>query len=231
MTETISTRPAAMPSRRSRTASGPRSLEGRRMSARSAGTGWIVASGAARRVPPCCRHPPGPPARPPRQEPDARSAGPAGRAQGARPVSAHAHGQRGAGTGASRLVSGNMTLHRRLEERLATFKGTQSAVLFGSGYLANLGVIPALARPGEIVFSDELNHASIIDGCRLAGAETFVYRHADVEHLAWALRNSDGRGALIVTDGVFSMDGDVAPLEQIVELARRHDVRVMVDDA
>ena len=137
----------------------------------------------------------------------------------------------GAGAGASRLVSGNMTLHRRLEDRLATFKGTQSALLFGSGYLANLGVVPALARRGEIVLSDELNHASIIDGCRLSGAETFVYRHCDVEHLAWGLRNADGRAALIVTDGVFSMDGDVAPLEEIVELARRHDVRVMVDDA
>jgi 8-amino-7-oxononanoate synthase len=137
----------------------------------------------------------------------------------------------GAGAGASRLVSGNMTLHRRLEERLASFKGTQSALLFGSGYLANIGVVPALARRGEIVFSDELNHASIIDGCRLSGAEPFVYRHGDVDHLAWGLRNADGRGALIVTDGVFSMDGDVAPLEEIVELARRHDVRVMVDDA
>jgi 8-amino-7-oxononanoate synthase len=137
----------------------------------------------------------------------------------------------GAGAGASRLVSGNMTLHRRLEERIAAFKGAQSALLFGSGYLANLGVVPALARKTEIVFSDELNHASIIDGCRLAGAETFVYRHADIDHLAWGLRNADGRGALIVTDGVFSMDGDVAPLPAIVELARRHDVRVMVDDA
>jgi glycine C-acetyltransferase/8-amino-7-oxononanoate synthase len=137
----------------------------------------------------------------------------------------------GVGAGASRLVSGNMTLHRRLEERLAAFTGTQSALLFGSGYLANLGVVPALARRGEIVFSDALNHVSIVDGCRLASAETFVYRHGDVEHLAWGLRNADGRGALVVTDGVFSMDGDVAPLEQIVELARRHDVRVMVDDA
>jgi 8-amino-7-oxononanoate synthase len=137
----------------------------------------------------------------------------------------------GVGAGASRLVSGNMTLHRRLEERIAAFKGTQRALLFGSGYLANVGVIPALARRGEIVFSDELNHASIVDGCRLAGAETSVYRHGDVDHLAWGLRNADGRAALIVTDGVFSMDGDVAPLEEIVELARRHDVRVMVDDA
>jgi glycine C-acetyltransferase/8-amino-7-oxononanoate synthase len=137
----------------------------------------------------------------------------------------------GVGAGASRLVSGNMTLHRRLEERIASFKGTQSSVLFGSGYLANLGVVPALARKGEIVFSDELNHASIVDGCRLAAAETFIYRHGDMDHLAWGLQNADGRGALIVTDGVFSMDGDVAPLAEIVELARQHDVRVMVDDA
>src|SRR4051794_33860422 len=137
----------------------------------------------------------------------------------------------GVSSGASRLVSGNMTIHRRLEERLADFKGTESAVLFGSGYLANVGVVSALARPGEMVFSDALNHASLIDGCRLARAETFVYDHADMEHLAWGLRQSGGRGALIVTDTVFSMDGDVAPLTEIVELARRHDARVVVDEA
>ncbi|HYM59179.1 MAG TPA: 8-amino-7-oxononanoate synthase [Solirubrobacteraceae bacterium] len=137
----------------------------------------------------------------------------------------------GVGAGASRVVSGNMTVHRRLEERLADFNGTEAAVLFGSGYLANAGVIPALAADGEIVFSDELNHASIVDGCRLAGAETFVYDHADLDHLEWGLRTADGRAALIVTDGVFSLGGDVAPLEGIVELARRHDVRLMVDDA
>jgi len=137
----------------------------------------------------------------------------------------------GAGAGASRLVSGNMRIHRRLEERLAEFKGYPSAVLFGSGFLANTGVIQSLARPGEVVFSDALNHASIVDGCRLAGAETFVYDHADMDHLAWGLREAEGRGSLIVTDGVFSMDGDVAPLAEIVELARRHDARVMVDDA
>lgn len=137
----------------------------------------------------------------------------------------------GAGAGASRLVSGNMSVHRRLEERLADFKGYRSALLFGSGFLANTGVVQALARPGEVVFSDALNHASIVDGCRLAGAETFVYDHGDMDHLAWGLREADGRGSLIVSDGVFSMDGDVAPLAQIVELARRHDTRVMVDDA
>src|SRR3954463_9908799 len=112
----------------------------------------------------------------------------------------------GVGTGASRLVSGNMTLHRRLEERLADFKMAERCILFGSGYLANTGVIAALARTGDVVFSDALNHASIIDGCRLAGAETFVYDHLDTEHLAWGLRESRGRQGLIVTDGVFSMD-------------------------
>jgi len=144
----------------------------------------------------------------------------------------------GAGAGASRLVSGTMTVHRRLEEALAAFKGTESSVLFGSGYLANLGVIGALAQleagtSGErpVVFSDELNHASIIDGCRLANADTFVYDHCDVEHLAWGLRQHRGRGGMIVTDSVFSMDGDVAPLLEIAELARRHGVRTVVDEA
>jgi 8-amino-7-oxononanoate synthase len=137
----------------------------------------------------------------------------------------------GAGAGASRLVSGNMTVHRRLEDALAEFKGTETAVLFGSGYLANTGIVAALAQEGDVVFSDELNHASIVDGCRLARAETFVYDHADPDHLEWGLREAEGRGSLIVTDGVFSMDGDVAPLEDIVELAGRYDARVMVDEA
>jgi glycine C-acetyltransferase/8-amino-7-oxononanoate synthase len=137
----------------------------------------------------------------------------------------------GAGSGASRLISGNMEPHRQLEERLAAFKGYESALLFGSGYLANTGVIAALAAKGEVVFSDELNHASIVDGCRLARAETFVYRHGDLEHLAWALYHQRGKPALIVTDGVFSMDGDVAPLAELLELARRHGARLMVDEA
>jgi glycine C-acetyltransferase/8-amino-7-oxononanoate synthase len=138
----------------------------------------------------------------------------------------------GAGAGASRLVCGNMTLHRRLEEALAEFKGAERCLLFGSGYLANTGVISALAGAGTSVLSDELNHASVVDGCRLARAETFVYRHADLEHLEHGLRAPGvGRGALIVTDGVFSMDGDIAPLEGIVELAQRYGARVMVDEA
>lgn len=137
----------------------------------------------------------------------------------------------GVGAGASRLISGNMKLHRRLEESLASFKGKQAALLFGSGYLANTGAIAALARNGEVVFSDQLNHASIIDGCRLSRAETFAYRHADLDHLEWGLRKAGGRGSLIVTDGVFSMDGDVAPIKELVEMARRYDCRLMVDEA
>jgi 8-amino-7-oxononanoate synthase len=137
----------------------------------------------------------------------------------------------GVGAGASRLVSGTMTIHRRLEERLAAFEHREAALLFGSGYLANAGVVAALARRGDVVFSDELNHASIVDGCRLSRAEVFVYDHNDVEHLEWGLRQTDGRGALIVTDGVFSMDGDVAPLAELAELAQRHDVRLVVDEA
>jgi 8-amino-7-oxononanoate synthase len=148
-----------------------------------------------------------------------------------RSAAAEAATRYGVGAGASRLVSGNMTLHRRLEDRLATFERTERCVLFGSGYLANTGVIAALAREGDVVFSDALNHASIVDGCRLARAETFVYDHLDTEHLEWGLREANGRGSLIVTDGVFSMDGDIAPLVEIAELAERYDARVMVDEA
>ena len=137
----------------------------------------------------------------------------------------------GAGAGASRLISGNMEPHRQLERRLAAFKGYGSSLLFGSGYLANTGVIAALSGRGEVVFSDELNHASIVDGCRLSRAETFVYRHGDAEHLAWGLRQAGERAALIVTDGVFSMDGDLAPLPELLRLAREHGARLMVDEA
>ena len=142
----------------------------------------------------------------------------------------------GVGAGSSRLVSGTMTIHRRLEERLAAFERTEACVLFGSGYLANVGVVGALAARGGTVFSDELNHASIVDGCRLSGADVVVYRHLDVEHLQWSLHRHGGRrnaGArrLIVTDSVFSMDGEVAPLQEIVELANAYRARVAVDEA
>lgn len=138
----------------------------------------------------------------------------------------------GVGAGASRLVSGTMTIHRRLEERLAAFEQTEGCVLFGSGYLANLGVIGAFAGPGDAIFSDELNHASIVDGCKASRARVVVYRHLDHEHLRRCLARHRGEGRrLIVTDSVFSMDGDVAPLEQIVELAREHDATLVVDEA
>jgi glycine C-acetyltransferase/8-amino-7-oxononanoate synthase len=137
----------------------------------------------------------------------------------------------GVGAGASRLVSGTMTVHRELEQQLADFKRRPAGLLFGSGYLANVGVISALAGRGQVVFSDRLNHASIVDGCRLSRAEAFVYRHLDVEHLRWGLERAGDRAAMIVTDSVFSMDGDVAPLPDLVELARRHRVRLVVDEA
>jgi 8-amino-7-oxononanoate synthase len=141
----------------------------------------------------------------------------------------------GVGAGSSRLVSGTMTVHGRLEERLADFERSEACLLFGSGYLANIGVIGALAGRGDLILSDELNHASIIDGCRLSRAEVIVYRHRDTEHLEWSLRRHGRRdGAqrrLIVTDSVFSMDGDVAPLRDIAELADMHGARVVVDEA
>jgi 8-amino-7-oxononanoate synthase len=148
-----------------------------------------------------------------------------------RQAAADAAERYGAGAGASRLISGSMSLHRKLEGRLAEFKGTESALLFGSGYLANTGTIAALAGAGDVVFSDELNHASIIDGCRLSRAETFVYRHRDLDHLEAGLREAGDRARLIVTDGVFSMDGDVAPLRGLAELARRHQCLLVVDEA
>jgi 8-amino-7-oxononanoate synthase len=138
--------------------------------------------------------------------------------------------QFGASAGASRSVSGTMTIHQQLEAQLADFKGNETALLFGSGYLANIGVISALA-PDGVVFSDELNHASIIDGCRLAKAKTFIYRHRDLEHLAEGLAAHDGAPAVIVTDSVFSMDGDIAPLKEIAQLARRHGAKFVVDEA
>jgi glycine C-acetyltransferase/8-amino-7-oxononanoate synthase len=148
-----------------------------------------------------------------------------------RAAAAEAAERYGAGAGASRLISGSMTLHRRLEDRLASFKGTEAALLFGSGYLANTGTVAALAGRGAVVFSDELNHASIIDGCRLSRAEVFVYRHLDLEHLEYGLNQAGLRARLIATDAVFSMDGDIAPLGELLGLARRHGVRLLVDEA
>ena len=137
----------------------------------------------------------------------------------------------GVGTGASRLACGTMTVHRRLEERLAAFSGTQAALLFGSGYLARFGTIPALAREGDVVFCDELNHAALLDGCRLAGAQAVLYHHNDVEHLAWVAERSGTRSGVVVTESVFATDGDLAPLGDLVDLADRMDLRLVVDES
>lgn len=138
----------------------------------------------------------------------------------------------GCGAGASRLISGSMELHTELEERLAKFKGTEAALVFSSGYHANIGVISALMGAGDIIFSDELNHASIIDGCRLSRAKVRIFRHKDMGHLEELLASALPTGQrLIVTDSVFSMGGDAAPLREIVTLARRYRAWVMVDEA
>ncbi len=138
----------------------------------------------------------------------------------------------GCGAGASRLISGTMELHRALEARLAAFKQTESALVFPSGYHANIGTLSALMSAGDTILSDELNHASIIDGCRLSRADIKVFRHRDMGHLERLLADSPDSGQrLIVTDSVFSMDGDVAPLKEIAGLGRQYGAWVMVDEA
>ena len=138
----------------------------------------------------------------------------------------------GASAGSSRLISGHMTAHRRLEERIAAWKGTPGALSFSTGYQANIGVITSLVRRGDVVVSDELNHASIIDGCRLSRADVAVYRHNDVEHLRAVLtERRRARRKLVITESVFSMDGDIAPLLEIREAAAEHGAWLMVDEA
>ena len=138
----------------------------------------------------------------------------------------------GCGSGASRLISGNMTLHEELEAKLAQFKNTEAALVFNSGFQANIGLLATLAGDGDVILSDALNHASIIDGCRLSKAKTLVYAHCDLDSLETALQQtSAARRRLIVTETIFSMDGDEAPLGEIVELAEKYDAMVMVDEA
>ncbi len=146
-------------------------------------------------------------------------------------AAARAAREHGVGAGASRLISGSLPLHTELEARLAAFKGTEAALLFPSGYHANIGAITALVGRHDAIFSDALNHASIIDGCRLSGATIHVYPHCDMATLGSALAASDARRRLIVTDSVFSMDGDHAPLTEICALAAAHDAMVLVDEA
>jgi 8-amino-7-oxononanoate synthase len=149
-------------------------------------------------------------------------------------VAARAARAIGVGAGSARLISGTTSAYAALEERLAHFQGRDRAVIFGSGYLANVGVIDALVGRGDFVVADRLVHASIIDGCRLSGAHLFRYRHGDIDSLTEMLQRAADRGArriLIVTESVFSMDGDVAPLAEIVEAKERFGAALLVDEA
>ncbi len=138
----------------------------------------------------------------------------------------------GCGAGAARLISGTMAPHQALEESLARFLGLEAALLFSSGYLANIGVIASLVGPADAIFSDQLNHASIVDGCRLSGAKVHVYPHLDIGALERLLGGAGAfRRRLVVTEGLFGMDGDIAPLDYIVRLAGRYGALLMVDDA
>ncbi len=137
----------------------------------------------------------------------------------------------GVGEGASHLLSGHSVVHERLEEKLAGFMKMPRALLFSTGYQANIGAVTALAGPEDAVFSDALNHASLIDGVRLSRARVVRYPHADLGYLSEALAESSSRTKLVVTDGVFSMDGDIAPLPALLDLCERHDAWLLVDDA
>lgn len=144
-----------------------------------------------------------------------------------------AMGKYGLGPAAVRTIAGTMELHLELEQRLAGFKRVESSITFQSGFMANLATIPALVGKEDAIFSDELNHASIIDGCRLSGAQTIRYKHCDPADLKRALdeQRSKFPRALVVTDGVFSMDGDIAPLDEIYRVIQNYDAILMVDDA
>ncbi len=139
--------------------------------------------------------------------------------------------QYGTGSGGSRLTCGNHEPYNTLEQRIAKFKGTEDAIVFSTGYMANIGTISAMIGKNDLILSDELNHASIVDGCRLSKADVLVYPHRDASFIETTLRNSKHKKKLVVTDGIFSMDGDIAPLFEIVELAEKYDAMVMVDDA
>jgi len=139
----------------------------------------------------------------------------------------------GTGSGGSRLVSGSFDLHRMLEERIARFKNTESSILFSSGYLANIGTISALVGSDDIIYSDELNHASIIDGARLSRSTVKIYKHLDLNHLQELIESDKNTKCrkLIVTDTVFSMDGDLVPLPELVEISEKYGCILMIDEA
>jgi 8-amino-7-oxononanoate synthase len=137
----------------------------------------------------------------------------------------------GYGSAASRLLSGGSNLYKELEGKIARFKDTESALVFNSGYAANTGIIPAITDKDDMIFSDELNHASIIDGCRLSKAKTFIYRHKAVSHLEDLIRKADARSKIVVTDTVFSMNGDIAPLNEICNICNIYNAILYIDDA
>lgn len=137
----------------------------------------------------------------------------------------------GVGSGGSRLTTGSYDLHKKLEEKIADFKGTEASLVFNTGYMANVGIISALCDRKWVIFSDKYNHASIVDGCLLSGAKLVRYKHCDMNDLERKISMFKGDNNLIVTDGVFSMDGDVAPLPDIVKLAKEYGIIIMVDDA
>lgn len=139
--------------------------------------------------------------------------------------------QYGTGSGGARLTSGTFPLFNELELGIADFKHTEQALVFNTGYMANVGTITALMNKNSIIISDELNHASIIDGCRLSGAHIERYKHKDVEHAEYILKNYKSAYKMIITDGVFSMDGDIAPLDKLYELGKEYNALLMVDDA
>jgi 8-amino-7-oxononanoate synthase len=137
----------------------------------------------------------------------------------------------GVGSGGSRLTTGSYEVHKKLEDEIAAFKGTEAALIFNTGYMANVGAISSITGKGWVIFSDRFNHASIIDGCRLSGAEIIVYKHCDASDLEAKAQSHRGRRALVVTDGLFSVDGDIAPLPEIVKVVKKYNMLLMVDDA
>lgn len=139
--------------------------------------------------------------------------------------------QYGIGSGGARLTSGSFPLFKELERAIANFKETEQSLVFNTGYMANVGTITALMNKHSVIISDELNHASIIDGCRLSGAHIERYKHKDVEHAEYILKNYKSAHKMIITDGVFSMDGDIAPLDRLYELSNEYNALLMVDDA
>lgn len=137
----------------------------------------------------------------------------------------------GVGSGGSRLTTGSYDLHQKLEEKIASFKSTEASIVFNTGYMANVGTITALTDRDWVIFSDRLNHASIVDGCRLSGATLVRYKHCDVDDLSKQIKKHEKEKKLLVTDGVFSMDGDIAPLPDLLQIAKKHNITTMVDDA